>query len=862
MTVKRLFKRLLAGMLLGLGVCCPKIVQGQPAFPLPLPLPEAMSYDPAVPKPEEVIGHVVGTRHTAPHQIVAYFQAVATASDRVLVEEHGRTYEGRPLIHAIVSAPENLMRLEEIRRANLRLSDDPASVSDAELARMPVVAYLGYSIHGNEASGSEASLLTLYYLAAARGPEIDSLLAQAVLIVDPMFNPDGRDRFVDWANRNRGRVPVADPQDREHLEPWPGGRTNHYWFDLNRDWLTGQHPESQGRLRLFHHWRPQLLTDHHEMGSESTFFFMPGVPSRTHPLTPARNQELTAAIARYHAEALNRIGSLYYSEEGYDDFYYGKGSTYPDANGAVGILFEQASSRALLRETRDGVLSYAFTIRNQFTTSLSTLRALRALRLELLRYQRDFYREAEEIARRLPVKAYLIALEPGRTRAQLLAEVLRRHRIRVYTLARDVTVDGKTFRAGQAYVVPTQQPQVRLLQALMERRTTFEDSLFYDVSAWTLPLAYDVVWAEWQRDPSELLGTPVDSVRLDGGELAGGRSDYAYLMTWDRFYAPAALYRLLQAGVRARVLTEAVTLPVAGSRRTFPPGTVLIPVVQRDGKGPASDSLQALLRELVDTYHVRFFAVQTGLTEQGPDLGTRDYGQVLEQPRVALLTGEGTRAYNAGEVWHLLSERMQMPVSLLDVDNVAWADLSRYNRLVLAGGSYNALPAEKIKNWVRQGGVLIALTNAVEWVVEQGMVNLKARPFNLDSLLRPYPYGQLERARGAQVIGGAILEARLDTTHPLAFGLGATLPVFRTEETFYDPSETPGANVAVYTEQPLRSGYLSATRRKQASGAAAVVAQRYGRGRIILIMDNPNFRAFWVGSSRLFLNAICFGDAF
>ncbi|ACY48001.1 M14 family metallopeptidase [Rhodothermus marinus] len=862
MAVKCLFKRLLPGILLGWSLWSSQVVQSQPAFPLPLALPESVSYDSAIPKPEEVIGHVVGTRHTAPHQIVAYFQAVAAASDRVLVEEHGRTYEGRPLIHAIVSAPENLMRLEEIRRANLRLSDDPASVSDAELARMPAVAYLGYSIHGNEASGSEASLLTLYYLAAARGPEIDSLLAQAVLIIDPMFNPDGRDRFVDWANRNRGRVPVADPQDREHLEPWPGGRTNHYWFDLNRDWLTGQHPESQGRLRLFHHWRPQLLTDHHEMGSESTFFFMPGVPSRTHPLTPARNQELTAAIARYHAEALNRIGSLYYSEEGYDDFYYGKGSTYPDANGAVGILFEQASSRALLRETRDGVLSYAFTIRNQFATSLSTLRALRALRLELLRYQRDFYREAEAIARRLPVKAYLIALEPGRTRAQMLAEVLRRHRIRVYTLARDVTVNGKTFRAGQAYVVPTQQPQVRMLQALMERRTTFEDSLFYDVSAWTLPLAYDVVWAEWRRDPSELLGTPVDSVRLDGGELVGGHSDYAYLMTWDRFYAPAALYRLQQAGVRARVLTEAVTLPVAGSRRTFPPGTVLIPVVQRDGKGPASDSLQALLRALADTYHVRFFAVQTGLTEQGPDLGTRDYGQVLEQPRVALLTGEGTRAYNAGEVWHLLSERMQMPVSLLDVDNVVWADLSRYNRLVLAGGSYSALPAEKIKNWVRQGGVLIALTDAVDWVVAQGLVSLKVRPFNLDSLLRPYPYGQLERARGAQVIGGAILEARLDTTHPLAFGLGATLPVFRTEETFYEPSETPGANVATYTEQPLRSGYLSAARQKQAPGAAAVVAQRYGRGRIILIMDNPNFRAFWVGSSRLFLNAICFGDAF
>ncbi len=853
---------LLIGLLLGLGIGKAPVVQSQPAFPLPLPQTAAIAYDPSIPRPEEVIGHVIGTRHTAPHQIVAYFQAVAAASDRVLVEEHGRTYEGRPLIHAIVSAPENLLRLEAIRQANLRLSEDPSSVTDAELARLPVVAYLGYSIHGNEASGSEASLLVLYYLAAAQGPAIDSLLTQAVLIIDPMLNPDGRDRFVDWVNRNRGRVPVADPQDREHVEPWPGGRTNHYWFDLNRDWLTGQHPESQGRFRLFHHWRPQLLTDHHEMGSEATYFFMPGVPSRTHPLTPARNQELTAAIARYHAEALDQIGSLYYSKEGYDDFYYGKGSTYPDANGAIGILFEQASSRALLRETRDGVLSYAFTIRNHFATSLSTLNALRALRVELLRYQRDFYLEAEELARRLPVKAYLIALEPGRTRAQLLAQVLRRHRIRVYTLAQDVTVNGKTFRAGAAYVVPVQQPQVRMLQALMERRTTFEDSLFYDVSAWTLPLAYDVVWAEWRRDPSALLGTPVDSVRLDGGELVGERSDYAYLMSWDRYFAPAALYQLQQAGVRARLLTEAVTLPVAGMRRTFPPGTVLIPVVSRDGKGPGRDSLQALIQKLAQTYHVRFYAVETGLTEEGPDLGTREYGRVLEQPRIALLTGAGTRAYNAGEVWHLLSERMHIPVSLLDVANVAWADLSRYNRLVLAGGSYASLPAEKIKNWVQQGGVLIALTSAVDWVIERGLVKLKARPFDLDSLLRPYPYGQLRRARGAQVIGGAILEARLDTSHPLTFGLEATLPVFRTEETFYDPSEVPGANVAVYTEQPLLSGYLSAARRQLAPGAAAVVAQRYGQGRVILIMDNPNFRAFWIGSSRLFMNAIFLGDTF
>ncbi|NBB75306.1 MAG: peptidase M14, partial [Bacteroidetes bacterium] len=313
------------------------VAQGQPELPIAIeaPVPGVNAYDDAIPTPEEVIGHEIGTRHTAPYEVVQYFEAVAAVSDRVTLERHGTTYGDRPLIHAFVTSPDNHDRLDEIRQANRQLSEAPEEVTDAMLQDHPAVAYMGYSIHGDEASGTESAVLLLYHLAAGSGPEVDAALNDIVTIIDPLFNPDGRNRFVNWVNNNRGGTPNADPQDREHDQPWPGGRTNHYWFDLNRDWLPVQHPESQGRIGIFQSWRPQVLTDFHEMGSEATYFFQPGVPDRTNPNTPQRNQDLTGEIATYHADYLDEIGSLYYTRETFDDYYYGKGSTYPDINGAI-----------------------------------------------------------------------------------------------------------------------------------------------------------------------------------------------------------------------------------------------------------------------------------------------------------------------------------------------------------------------------------------------------------------------------------------------------------------------------------------------------------------------------------------------
>ena len=397
-------------------------------------LPKGINYDPKIPKPKDIIHHEVGEFHVTHDRLVNYMQAIATANPaRVKLETMGFTYERRPQVLLIITSKKNHDDLEQIRQQHLLLSD-PSKSSSVNIENMPVVVYIGHSIHGNEASGSNASLVSAYHLAAAQGNEIEELLDNTVILFDPSFNPDGLQRFSTWANQHKSKNLVTDPSSREFDEVWPGGRYNHYWFDLNRDWLPAVHPVSQNRLEWFHKWKPNILTDHHEQGSNATFFFQPGVPSRVNPLTPAMNQELTAKLGRYHAANLDEIGSLYFTKEAYDDFFYGKGSTYPDINGAIGILFEQASSRGHAQQTNNGLLTFPFTIRNQFVTALSTLKGANELRKEFLQYQRDFYINALKNAAATSTKAYVFGDENDEAKNQLFIEMLLRHQIDVYHL--------------------------------------------------------------------------------------------------------------------------------------------------------------------------------------------------------------------------------------------------------------------------------------------------------------------------------------------------------------------------------------------------------------------------------------------
>src|SRR5215212_3024076 len=391
-------------------------------------LPDSITYNPAIPKPKDVIYHEVGEWHVTHDRLVNYMKAIAAAApDRLKLETMGFTYEGRPQLLLIITSPKNHQNLAQIRQQHVQLSDPSASGS-LNIDNMPAVVWIGHSIHGNESSGANASLVSAYYLAAGQGRQIDDLLNNVVILFDPSFNPDGLNRFSTWVNQHKAKNLVTDPNSREFNEVWPGGRFNHYWFDLNRDWLPAVHIESQNRLKWFHRWKPNILTDHHEQGSNATFFFQPGVPSRVNPLTPEKNQELTAKLAKYHAAFLDRIGSLYFTKENYDDFYYGKGSTYPDVNGGIGILFEQASSRGHAQKTSNGVLTFPFTIKNQFVTTLSTLEGAKALRKEFLNWQRDFYKTAISEAASFPVKAYVFT-DDDQQKTGIFLEMLRRHNI-------------------------------------------------------------------------------------------------------------------------------------------------------------------------------------------------------------------------------------------------------------------------------------------------------------------------------------------------------------------------------------------------------------------------------------------------
>ncbi|TVS18143.1 MAG: peptidase M14 [Planctomycetaceae bacterium] len=826
---------------------------------LEFPLDGVQRYRDEIPKPESILGHRVGDRHTQPHQIAAYFRAIDQVSDRVHLVQYARSYQGQPLIYAIVTSPANHRRLERIRQQNLRLSEAPDSVNVDRLVDQAAIVYQGYGVHGDESSGPEAAMLLLYHLAAGEGPAVDQVLDQVVLLLDPMLNPDGQQRFVTWVNQNRGALPVADPQNREHRQPWPGGRFNHYWFDANRDWFTVLHPEGQGRLEILNHWRPQIVGDFHEMGSDAHYFFQPGVPSQVNLNIPAQNQQLTADIAQFHARALDRLGTLYYTEESFDDFFPGKGSTYPDVTGGIGILFEQASSRGLRRQTANGELTYAHTVRNQLATSLSLLKAAVQMRPSLLQYQRDFFAERSVLAAQYPVKAHVIGLHPDRTRAQLLVELLQKHRIDVYELKGELEIDGQTFREGSAYVVPLDHPQFRLIKTLMERTLEYQDSTFYDVSTWTLPLAYGLRHAELLDDVAPHLGSVLDPIALDGGRLVGGQAEHAYVMAWGRYFAPRALHKLQAAQIRTRATTRPMTVEVDGRTRTFPRGSIMIATAQQ----PLSpDDLHALIRQIVNEDHVIVWALDTGLTREGPDLGSHVSLRVLDPPRLALITGDGTTATEAGSIWHLLDQRFGIPVTLLDAAQVRRADLSPYNTLILAGGSYSSLHAETIDTWVRSGGRLIASGNSVDWLVQHELASLEPRPFDEVPFLKDLPYEQLRDARAAQRIGGAILAARLDVTHPIAYGAPATLPLFRRHTSFYEPSTAPGTNVARYPDQPLLSGYMAAEQIERASGSAAVVAQRHGQGRIVVFLDNPNFRSFWYGPNGLLMNAVFFSTLF
>jgi len=752
-----------------------------------------------------------------------------------------------------ITSPENHRNLETIHAKHIDNIKPDGQVADDN----PVVIYQGFSIHGNEASGSNASLLYLYYLAAAQSGDVLKMLDDVVILFDPSFNPDGMNRFSSWVNTHKAKNVITDPSSREYREAWPGGRTNHYWFDLNRDWLPTQHPESRGRIKNFQKWRPNVLTDHHEMGSSSTFFFMPGIQSRIHPLTPKRNQELTFAIGEYHQKALDKIGSLYFTEEAYDDFYYGKGSSYPDAQGCIGILFEQASTRGHAQETPNGLLTFPFAIRNQLTTAISTLEASYNLKDELNQFQREHFLSGLKQAKADTRAGYVFGHNSDGWRLKELIELLQRHDVEVYHLDKNVSTGGKQFNSETGFVVPLDQPQYRLIKSMFDPITTFTDSLFYDVSTWTIPYSFNIPYSE-MKSLNGYKGKAADLSYITSGSLISVDNPYSYIFEWDEYLSPRALNQILASGLRAKVASQPLTAKTSEGNVKFDYGAISVPVFNQD---LSPSEIKALMQKIVDENNISVYGIQSGLTPKGIDIGSRNFKD-LRDPKLLMLIGDGVRSYDAGEIWHLLDQRYEMQISMVETNRFNGLDVDRYNTMVLASGNYGSINdagVEKLKSWIREGGNLILFGSAIRWASSKGLA--KVSFMSAPKIERKdIPYKDLSATNGAGVIGGAIINAKLDLTHPLCYGYNdINLPMFKRGTMFMEPSENPFATPIRYTNNPLLSGWINYQNKKVIGNKASARVTSMGRGRVISLVDNTNFRAFWFGTNKVFANAIFFG---
>ena len=809
-------------------------------------LPTDVSYNPNIPTPQSSIGHQVGDWHITHDKLVQYMYTLASSSDRITIENRGATFEGRPLLLLTITSANNHANIETIRQQHLELTQkEPSTININE---MPIVVQQGFSIHGNEPSGSNAALAVAYYLAAAQGPAIDTLLNNTVILFDPSYNPDGLQRFAYWANTNKSKNINPDPNDREYDEVWPGGRTNHYWFDMNRDWLPVQLPESRARIATFHKWMPNILTDHHEMGTNSSFFFQPGIPSRTHPLTPQQNQDLTGEIGSYHATAFDKIGSFYYSKESFDDFYYGKGSTFPDINGSIGILFEQASSRGHAQESVNGILTFPFTIRNQFTAALSTLEAAVAMRQKILSYQQEFYQQAFKEAAK--ADAIVFGDEKDPSKAYHLAEILMRQNIQVHKIANDFTSKGKRYTKESSYAVPKNQRQHRLINAMFEKRTKFKDSLFYDVSAWTLPLAFNL---DYNQDiPTDKVGEKITTLTKPAAN-APKYSEYGYLMQWHDYYTPKALNMLLKKGIRAKVGMT----PFTSQNKEYDYGTILIPVQNQD---LSPKDIAKAVEEIVAQTGVTIDPANSGQTQK-INLGSNQF-KALKLPKVAMLVGDGINPYDAGEIWHLFDQRYDMRITKLDTKNFGRVDISKYTDIIMPATRGNALnkdAAKKLKTWIQNGGTLIGYKSAGKWLEKNEFMKMTFK--SNKTTATDISFEQRSNYNGAQYIGGAIFQTTLDRSHPIAFGYkNKSLPVFRNTTLFVEADKNSYNNPIKYTASPLLSGYISLPNLELLKNTVPFKKAKLGRGNVLYFTDNTNFRAFWYGTNKLLMNAIFFGD--
>lgn len=812
-----------------------------------------------IPSPEEFLGYPIGDYHTRHDLVVSYMEKLAELSDKATLTIYGKTNENRKLVILTITSIENHKNITTLKDKHLQVVNESINVTD--YTDLPIFINLGYNVHGNEPSGTEAALLAAYTLVASENPKINEYLDNTIIFLDPTINPDGRDRFTNWVNSFKGNPVIADKYDIEHNENWPRGRTNHYLFDLNRDLLLAVQPESNARLKWFHEWYPNVITDFHEMSTSSTFFFEPkSLSASLNPVTPDENYtSLTFAFAKQFSSDLDKIGSLYFTKEKYDATYPGYGSTYGDLQGSLALLFEQAGARGHLQETTTVDLSFPFTIKNQYISTFATIKAAIKNKELLYTYQNNFFKNAIEQTSNSKVKAYVFGDNYDKNRNKAFIDLLLKHKIKVYPLDKTLELSNKTYKEGFSYVVPTKQKQNLMVRTLFETYKKYRDSVFYDASSWSVANFYNMKYDTLFKNVIYKNEITAESNVIKNNKFS--ISEYAYLIPWDDYYAPALLYKLQQKNIIVKTAVEPITTIANGNKVSFDRGTLLIPVsIQNLNK----EALFSIINSISEQYKIQAYSVNTGYSLKGIDIGSTNF-ITLKQPKVMMLVEGAVSAYEAGEVWHLFEQRMQMPIVKVPERLFYSTDLQRYNVIVMVSGSYGQLSEknkEKLKDWVSLGNTLITTRTASSWVIKNKIVDENLLNWVKDSIKSRINYADSRGTIGKQSIGGAIFEVDLDITHPIAYGYhDLKIPIYKNNSVFISPAKNRFSTVAKYTQNPHIDGYVSQQNiDNYMKKSAAIIVSKIGNGRVVMFADNPNFRGAWYGTNKLFMNAIFFGS--
>jgi len=816
----------------------------------------------ALAPPSTYLKHEIGTQFTPHHRVVDYVHHVAEASPRVAVEQYGTTYEGRPLLLATISTPANLDRRDVVRLANRRRT----GLADGAPQDTTAIVWLSYGVHGDEAASTEAALRTLHTLADPTNDRTRAWLQNTVVLLDPSLNPDGRERYVQWYTRTVGTAANSHPAAREHYEPWPTGRTNHYYFDLNRDWAWATQRETRQRLDVYHDWMPHVHVDFHEMGVDDPYYFAPAATPFHENLTDwQRSFQFT--IGRKNASYFDEKGWLYFTQEVFDLFYPGYGDTWPLFNGAIGMTYEQGGSgragRALVT-AEDDTLTLPDRLAHHYTTGLSTVEATAEHHEDIVREFETYYTSAQADPPGR-YQAYVVRRTGSGDRLAALTDLLDHQRIEYEYAASARTLDGHSYRSGNReevriregdLLVPAAQPKARLTKVLFEPTSTIVDSLMYDITAWGLPYAYGLdAYALRDRPNLNTSSSPPSTIGITGAAV----EPYAYVTDWrsraDARFAAA----LLRNDIHLRFATEPFTV----DNRSYDRGTLLI---TRDGNTNRLSGFDTTVQHAAKAHDQPLHGVETGFTEEGPDLGSGTVGFV-DAPHVAVLSGEPTAPSRVGEVWHYFDRQIEYPATLLSADDFAPDMLKDVDVLVLPDGTYASWLGNArlgaITEWVKQGGRLLALGNAVETLSNHTAYTLTATDdtATVDNASTDVAYySGRQRQALSHSTPGSIHRSWIDTTHALGFGLSD--PYFtlkRNDDAYaYLRGQQSGWTVAALRDATPVSGFMGHKAQQTINDTFLYGVQDLGEGHVVYFVDNPLFRGFWYQGQLLFSNAVFF----